>query len=88
LDQGPAPATAGLDSQTHIWTIADLATFELIGFAPDGPTRYQYAVGGSGVTTFVATATGNLDDDATPCVFTVDKSVATYPKAIKSGDDF
>lgn len=88
FDQGPAPAAGGLDSQTHVWTVADLATFEDIGFAPDGPTRYQYAVTGSGLTVFVATATGNLDDDAAQCVYTVDKAVATYPKAIKSGDDF
>jgi type IV pilus assembly protein PilA len=89
LDQGPAPAAAGLDSQTHVWDpLVDLPTFEAIGYAPDGPTRYQYAVTGSGVTTFVATATGNLDDDAAQCIFTVDKSDVDYPKAIKSGDDF
>jgi type IV pilus assembly protein PilA len=91
FDQGPAPAAAGLDSQTHVWTAgagSDLESFEDIGFAPDGPTRYQYQVLNSGVTTFQATATGNLDDDAAQCVFTVDKAVATYPKAIKSGDDF
>jgi hypothetical protein len=91
IDQGPAPAAAGLDSQTHVWTAGaggDLETFQDIGYAPDGPTRYQYQVSGSGVTTFVATAVGNLDDDAGQCTFTVDKSHVDYPKAIKSGDDF
>lgn len=88
FDQGPAPALAGLDSQTHLWTAADLLTFEDIGYAPDGPTRYQYAVTGSDVVTFVATAVGDLDDDLAQCTFTVDKSDVDYPKALKSGDDF
>jgi len=88
FDQGPAPVGAGADSQTHVWADTDLALFEDIGFAPDGPTRYLYQVSGSGVTTFIATATGNLDDDALSCVFTVNKALDTYPKAIKSIDDF
>ena len=89
--QGPAPAAAGLDSQTHVWTVGaggDLESFEDIGFAPDGPTRYQYEVTVGTLTAFTAIARGDLDDDGVQCTYTVDKTVATYPKAIKGGDDF
>jgi prepilin-type N-terminal cleavage/methylation domain-containing protein len=88
-DQGPAPIGGGTDATPDPWTPADLTSFQDIGFAPDGPTRYLYEVGpGSTSTVFVATATGDLDEDTLPCIFTVDKLAADYPKAVKTGDDF
>ncbi len=61
--------------------------FETIGFEPDGPVRYQYAVTATG-TTFVITATGDLDEDSQTVVFTVDTAAATYPKAVKVGSGY
>ena len=65
--------------------------FETIGFEPDGNVRYQYAVvaGAAGISTsFSASATGDLDEDAAGATFTVATGAATYPKAIKGGDDY
>ena len=44
-----------------------------IGFEPKGKVRYQYEVTvGGGGTTFSATATGDLDGDSNPSVYTFD----------------
>ena len=101
IDQGAvgvgAPAAGGLDATPVLWTAADLASFEDIGFAPDGPTRYRYEVMSSGLTAYTATATGDLDDDGIDCVFKIsndpadaDSADAVYPKAVKTAasDDF
>jgi len=90
FDQGPAPLGGGTDATPDAWDpLIDVVSFQDIGYAPDGPTRYIYEVANSTGTVFIATAIGDLDEDGAPCTFTVDKSViATYPKAIKSGDDF
>jgi len=93
IDQGGvggAPALGGTDATPDEWTDADLFSFQDTGYAPDGPTRYRYQVAAPSAIIFVATATGDLDEDGAPCVYTVDKGVATYPKAIRDPalDDF
>jgi type IV pilus assembly protein PilA len=93
IDQGGlagAPAGGGTDATPDLWLAADLLSFQDIGYAPDGPTRYLYQVTGAAGTVFVATATGDLDEDGAPCIFEVDKAAADYPKAVKTlaSDDF
>jgi prepilin-type N-terminal cleavage/methylation domain-containing protein len=86
----PALWAAGAGASTPIAWDAGTA-FETIGFEPDGNVRYQYAVvaAGAGITVaFSASATGDIDEDAAVATFTVDKTAATYPKAVKGGDDF
>ncbi len=51
------------------WT-PNLAGWSDIGFTPAGSVYYQYSVA-SGISTFTATATGNLDGDATPASFAI-----------------
>jgi len=36
-------------------------------------------------TSFLASATGDLDEDAAIAIWTIDKSVAAYPKAVNTG---
>ena len=100
LDQGLAggtPAGGGADATTTLWNAADLASFEDIGFAPDGPTRYRYEVTLAGLTAYTATATGDLDDDGVECVFKIsndpmdpDSAADVYPKPVKTAasDDY
>lgn len=61
-----------------------LAGWTDIGFQPDGNVRYKYNVAAT-ATTFIITATGDLDEDSDPATFTVDTEALTYPKAIKGG---
>ena len=79
---GAVPPASGT-----LWVDGAAGSFPTIGFAAEGNVRYQYAVtvtapGAATPPLFAATATGNLDEDATNAVYTIDKSVATYPKAI------
>lgn len=99
----PTPAVGGDDSTPDEWLAGGIAHFTKIGFAPDGYVRYQYEVtlGTDGVSAgtadlqeiiggFGITATGDLDEDALPCIFEVDTGASTYPKAVKTAasDDY
>ena len=60
--------------------------FAAIGFAPSGPVRYQYAVtvtapAAATPAAFSATATGNLDGDATNAVYTLTNLTTIAPPA-------
>ena len=86
-----SPAGGGTDATPDAW--ADAGGFDTVGFAPDGNVRYQYAVAvtapAAGVApTFTATATGDIDEDGAAATFTVATAAATYPKAVKGGDDY
>ena len=85
-----APALGGTDASPDLWTAADLLSFQDTGYAPDGPTRYRYQVAAPSSILFSATATGDLDEDGAPCVYTVDKAALDYPKAVRDPllDDF
>lgn len=87
----PAGWAAGAGASTPLTWVTG-TSFETIGFEPDGSVRYQYAVAAGSVnpiaTSFSATATGDLDEDGTAAVYTVDKDVGTYPRAVRTGDDF
>ena len=69
-----------------LWVDAAAGAFSTIGFEADGKVRYQYAVTVTNPTDgppqFVATAEGNLDEDATNAVYTLNTALDTYPKAI------
>ena len=82
----PSPPTGGTDATPDAWVDAG-GEFTQIGFVVDGGVRYQYQVvaGASGITTsYIATATGDLDDDDIDSVYTVTES---QPRAVHSGDD-
>ena len=58
--------------------------FEDIGFSqPKSPVRYRYQVISDG-TYFVVTAVGDLDNDGSNCVYSVDKRAANYPSILKN----
>ena len=95
------PVPGGNDSQPDAWAAGGIADFTQIGFAPDGNVRYSYQIvmgtggaaapgGGANdvIGAFSAIATGDIDEDAAAATFTLDSGVATYPKAIKAGDDY
>jgi len=82
----PSPSNGGTDATPDPWVDAG-GEFTEIGFVPDGDVRYQYQViaGPRGITTsYIITATGDLDDDDIDSVYTVTES---QPKAVHSGDD-
>ena len=54
----------------------DAGGFDEIGFSPAGGVYYQYAVTLTGTTDFSATATGDLDGDNTPGVYTTTEAGA------------
>lgn len=88
--------TGDVTSALKTWTDPGAAGasntgFETIGFAPDGDVRYHYEVRDSGRTGYIATATGNLDDDADNAIYTLTKespNLTPYPRPVLSGDDF
>ena len=65
--------TAGATGQLKDWddgVNTGPAEFDATGFVPDGQVRYYYEVTGT-ATTFVATASGDLDDDDADAVYTL-----------------
>jgi len=69
-----ANPSAGVPAATTAAWDTGVANWEAVGFEPKGQVRYQYLVvaGAAGITTsFTATATGDLDGDATTSVFTI-----------------
>ena len=95
--QSPAiDATDLVTSAVKLWV--DEGTpgedaFEDIGFAADGNVRYHYEVPTASATGYVATATGDLDDDNLDAIYTLTKTTPLvagnpYPKPVLSVDDF
>jgi len=94
MPAGPTPAvlTGPGASTPRAWTGVAGDGWDDIGFEPDGNVRYSYLVapGTGGVLSatggingpFMASATGDLDENNTAAVYTIDKGVGTYPKAI------
>jgi type IV pilus assembly protein PilA len=81
-----SPTGGGTDATADAWN--DNGGFGVIGFEPDGNVRYLYAVAvtapAAGVApTFSATATGDLDENGTAAVYTVDTTAAIYPKPVR-----
>ena len=69
-----------------LWVDTAAGAFPTIGFQADGKVRYRYAVTVTNPTDgppqFVATAEGDLDEDGTSAVYTLNTSdTANYPKA-------
>lgn len=62
--------------------------FGNIGFEPDGDVRYTYEVTVPSANVFIAVATGDLDGNSLPAIFTLEKGATGYPRPVKSGDDF
>jgi len=97
-DCDATPNGGGTDAEPDVWAGGGIADFDIIGFAPDGQVRYIYEVlpgtGGAahatiakGITgAFSATAKCDLDGKNGQAIYTVDKGVVTYPKAIRTGD--
>ena len=85
----PIGWTPGTGATTPIGWDEGIKQWEAIGFEPLGNVRYQYAVTVSGNgESFVATATGDLDEDGEVCIFTVAIGTENYPKPVKHGDDY
>jgi len=91
----PAVMSGAGASTPRAWNDTGAApnNFTTIGFSPDGNVRYSYrvipgTVSGQISVSFCAIAEGDLDEDTQTALFTVDKDVGTYPKAVKTGDDF
>jgi len=81
-----SPANGGTDATPDAW-VDEGGQFAQIGFVPYGDVRYRYEVvaGVSGITSsYIATATADLDDDDVDSVYTVTESL---PKPMHSGDD-
>ncbi len=73
VDCGATPVAVP-GSTPDAWAGGGIADFTAIGFNPAGAVRYQYEVGGttaSTATAFEASATGDLDANATNAVFAV-----------------
>lgn len=80
---GASPVGQGNDATPDTWV--DAGGFGTIGFAPDGQVRYMYTVTinlPANAPSFSATAVSDLDEDGGLATFTVDTTVATFPKAI------
>ena len=77
---GTSDARIAWDSGTG----GGMQEFEDIGFnEPKSPVRYRYQVISDG-TYFLATASGDLDDDDRDCVYSVDVRSASYPTIKKN----
>lgn len=65
-----SPPTGGADDKPDEWT--DAGGFQDIGFEPNTPVRYQYAVAvGSSGDTFEATAIGDMDGNGVMVTYTI-----------------
>jgi len=80
--KNPSAWAAGAGASTpQAW---DTGTpWDELGFEPDGNVRYQYEVVATG-TTFIITATGDLDEDSAIATFILDSTDPDYPKPAKS----
>lgn len=78
-DRSPAIASGEIDSNTEAWPVP-AAGFDEVGFEPDGGVRYVYTVAVSSPIVFIATAEGDLDDDDTNQIYTLEKGSDNYPK--------
>jgi len=74
-----SPPSGGTDSKPDTWVDAN-GGFTEIGFAPNGPVRYQYEVTAT-TTTYTATATGDINENDIQVIFSVTSS---QPKQVKT----
>lgn len=84
-----SPANGGTDNILDPWV--DEGTpgkdaFADIGFVPEGPVRYKYAVTNATERSFVAIAIGDLDGDGEPSSLVVSRDNPRYPKPQRMGD--
>lgn len=79
----PSPAEGGSDLTADSWV--DAGGFSQLGFKPEVPVLYQYAVVvDKAGKSYKATATGDLDEDGTKAVFTI---TSDNPVPVKSPED-
>jgi len=85
-----SPPHGGTDVEPDQWM--DEGGFSEIDFEPSGKVLFQYAVEVSDDgQSFIATATGDLDEDGEKVIWTLDSRADTYPKKVKlvkTGDDY
>ena len=84
-----SPANGGRDKIPDPWVdegTPGTDAFADIGFAPDKPVRYRYAVRNATDTNFIAIATGDLDEDGEPSVIYVSRAFRNYPEPTRTGD--
>ena len=84
-----SPENGGNDKMPVPWVdegILGTNAFADIGFAPDKPVRYKYAVTYATETNFIATAIGDLDEDGEKSLLVVSKSHRNYPEPDRRGD--
>ena len=86
-----SPANGGRDKIPDSWVdegTPGTNAFADIGFVPDKPVRYRYAVRNATETNFTATAIGDLDEDGKLSRFVVSKAYRNYPEPVrdKRGD--
>jgi len=78
---------AAVTSARRAWVPAGAGEidFENIGFEPEGPVRYKYAVDSTDGSYFLSTATGDLDDDGKFVVYSMNTDhPLIYPKIEKN----
>ena len=84
-----SPANSGTDKIPDPWVdegTPGIDAFADIGFAPDKPVRYRYAVRSATETNFIAMAIGDLDEDGEPSVLYVSRAFRNYPEPTRTGD--
>ena len=84
-----SPANGGTDKTPDPWVdegTPGIDAFADIGFRPKGPVRYKYAVRSATETNFVATATGDLDENGKRSTLVVIRQSRQYPKPARHGD--
>ena len=84
-----SPANGGTDGIPDPWVdegTPGTDAFVDIGFRPEGPVRYRYAMIRATKITFTVTARSDLDADGEPAFFVVSKGYPGYPKPFRYGD--
>ena len=84
-----SPANGGTDKIPDPWVDAGTPgtdAFADIGFVPDKPVRYKYVVKSATETNFIATATGDLDEDGKESRLVVSRGFRGYPEPVRTED--
>ncbi len=87
LECKPCPPNSGNDATPDLWT-TPAPGFDETGFEPSGNVRYQYAVTVSADSkSFIATATGDVDENGIKVTYKLDTSSPSYPRVIAEPED-
>ena len=84
-----SPANGGTDKMPDPWVdegIPGTNAFADIGFKPENPVRYRYSVESATEMSFIATATGDLDENGKASILIVNKDSWNYPEPTRTGD--